>query len=167
MVIREPFDLSPQHGKPRFVPIYVVHEMKTGIPDVGRVFVDGCEDIEEVFDVHILRRDPSCFFETGLVRIDINRQPTEVALLGGTKERRRLWILGAKVVPEGCQHCDESVASIRQGENAKFVENLLPVRDVQEQPVKVVLIDTLGEESDHFKERAGVRAEFLEQGGSE
>jgi hypothetical protein len=88
MVIGKAFDLRPQHSLPWFVPIEVLHEVATSIPDTTRVRVDGCEDIEQVLNVHILRPDPLRFLNPGLPGSRINRQPGEVMILGRTEEWR-------------------------------------------------------------------------------
>jgi len=72
MVIREPFDPWPQNDEPWFVPREVRREIATGLPDVVRVGVDGCEDIEQMLDVYVLRRDPPCFSEVKLFWVMID-----------------------------------------------------------------------------------------------
>jgi len=61
---------------------------------------------------------------------------------------------------EWCQHCDEPIASICQGENAKHVEHVWSVGDGRKQPFKVLFIDTLweGEEGDDSEKPTGIRA---------
>ena len=54
-----------------------------------------------------------------------------------------------------------------QGENTKFVEDICSVGDGGKQPVNVVLVDALGEESDNRKEVASIGAKLLEHGGGE
>jgi len=54
-----------------------------------------------------------------------------------------------------------------QGENAKFVEHICYVGDGREQPVKVVLVDTLREKRNNSEKSSGVRAKFLECRGGE
>ena len=70
IVIRECFDLWSQHDKPWFMLIEVIHKSGADIPDILRVSIDRCEDIEQVLDVHILWHDPSRFFKAGLVRMN-------------------------------------------------------------------------------------------------
>jgi hypothetical protein len=72
MAVWESLELWPQHNQPWFVPTEVPHEIGTGTPDAVRVQVNGCEDIEQVFDIHIFRHDPSCFFVVGATRRRIN-----------------------------------------------------------------------------------------------
>ena len=72
MVIRESFDLRPQHDQPPFAPIEVPRESNTGTPDTGRVWVNGREDVEQVLNIHILRRDPSRLIEARLARVNDN-----------------------------------------------------------------------------------------------
>ena len=86
MDIWEPFDLRSQHDEPWFVRKEVLHEMLTGIPDIARVGINSCKDIEQMLDIHILRNDPSRLFEVRLVEIKINRQPIKVMLLGCREE---------------------------------------------------------------------------------
>jgi hypothetical protein len=101
--------------------------MVAGIPDVVQARVNRCEDVKQVLDIDILRRDPSRFFEAGLARIKINRQPAEVTIFGRVEEWKRHWVFGAKMVSEWRQHRDESVASIRQGKNAELVKDVSSV----------------------------------------
>ena len=54
-----------------------------------------------------------------------------------------------------------------QRKNAELVEDLRSVGDGWKQPVKVVLVNTLGEEGDDLEERSGIGAKFLEHGGGE
>jgi hypothetical protein len=70
------------------VPIEVLHEVITSIPDITPVWVDGCEYIKQVLNVHILQHNPSRLFKPGLVRININRQPAEVTIPGRAEEWR-------------------------------------------------------------------------------
>ena len=81
MVIRESFDPRPQNDESIFVSHEMYHEVVTGIPDAVRVQVDSCEDIEQVFNVYVLRCDPSCFSEVGLARIKVDRHTGELAFL--------------------------------------------------------------------------------------
>ena len=46
-----------QNNIPRSAPIYVAPKPNAGTPDVIRVRNDGYEDIDQVLDVDILRRD--------------------------------------------------------------------------------------------------------------
>ena len=87
-------------------------------------------------------------------------------ILGSTEEGRGPWVLGAEVVPNWCQHCDEVIAPVRQRKSTEFVEDVLSVRDGGEEPIEVVLVDAVGEERDHSEEVTGIRAEFAECGGS-
>jgi len=167
VIVREPFDFWSQNDEPLFVPNEVVRESGAGFPDIVRVLVNGCEDIEQVLNVYILRRDPPRFSEPGLVRTKINRHPGEVKFPGRAEEWKRLWILGSKIISERCEHCDESVGSMRQGKNAEFVEEVCSVGNSGKQPVDFVLIDTLREEGDDSEQRSGVRAKFLEHRGGE
>jgi len=70
------------------VSIEVPYEISAGVPDTFRVCVDGCEDNEQVLDVHILRRDPPRLLEPGVVRGEPDRESEEVTFLYRTKERR-------------------------------------------------------------------------------
>ena len=88
MVIREAFDLRSQHDQPLFMPIEVSHETSTDIPGNDRVRVDGCEDIEQVLDVHVFQHDPSCLLEARLVRINKNQQAAKVLVLCFAEEWR-------------------------------------------------------------------------------
>jgi len=47
---------------------------------------------------------------------------------------------------------------MRQGENAERVKDSRSVRDRGEQPIKVVLVDTLREECDNTKKPSSVRS---------
>ena len=51
MVVREGFDLRLQNGESTLVLNEVLHELGTGNPDVVRVPIDCCEDIEQVLDI--------------------------------------------------------------------------------------------------------------------
>jgi hypothetical protein len=46
-------------------------------------------------------------------------------------------------------------------------KTLVPVRDGGKQPINVVPIDALREESDDAEKRSGIRAKLLEHGGGE
>ena len=70
--------------------------------------------------------------------------------------------MGAEVVSNWCQHGDEVVAAMSQRKDAKFVEDVLSIGDCWEQPVEVILVNSVWEECDNFEEIAGVGAEFLE-----
>ena len=72
VIVREPFDLWSQNDEPLFVPNEVVHKFVAGFPDIVQVCIDGCEDIEQVLNIHILRCNPSRFNEPGLDRIKID-----------------------------------------------------------------------------------------------
>ena len=72
MIIREPFDPWLKNDQSLFVPKEVLHETGAGIPDTVRACVDCSEDIQQVLDVYIFRRDPSRFFEVGLGRINLD-----------------------------------------------------------------------------------------------
>lgn len=45
MIVREPFYLWPKHGLPQFVPVGLVHQIGTNVPNFIRVRVGGCEGI--------------------------------------------------------------------------------------------------------------------------
>src|SRR6266478_6445109 len=105
------------------------HQTNTGIPYTVRVWVNRCDYIEQVLDIHILRRDPLCFLVARLVRINRSCQPAEVTALGRIEEWGRIEIFWTKVISEWCQHCDESITSVCQGENAEFVEDVCSVGD--------------------------------------
>jgi len=65
-----------------------------------------------VLNIHILRRDPSCFSETRLVWVNIDRRPGKVALLGYAEERGRLRVLGGGVIPVWREHSGKSIVPI-------------------------------------------------------
>lgn len=71
MIVWEPFDPWLQIDESSFVPIEMPCEIGAGFPDTVRVRADRYEDIEQVLDIYVLRRDPSCFPEVGLVWINI------------------------------------------------------------------------------------------------
>ena len=71
------------------------------------------------------------------------------------------------MVSEWCQHRDETVVPIGQGENAELVEDGLPVGSGRKQPVEVLLADPLREEGNDSEKLPGVRAELLEHWGGE
>ena len=85
------------------MPIEVHCKIGTGVPDFVRVCVEGREDVEQMFGVHVFRSDPPRFFEPRLVRLKITQQPepTEVLILSCTEEWGRPWILRSKIVSEG------------------------------------------------------------------
>ena len=70
MIVWETFNPWPQNRESLLVPKEVLHEIRTSIPDPVRVGVDRREDIEQVFNIYVLRRDPLRCFEAGLVRIN-------------------------------------------------------------------------------------------------
>ena len=59
MIIWEPFDLWLQDDESLFVANEVLDKVCAGIPDAVRIRIDRREDIEQVLDIYILRRDPS------------------------------------------------------------------------------------------------------------
>ena len=63
-------------------------------------------------------------------------------------------VLRSEIVSDRRQQRNEAVAPIGQGENTKFVENILSVGGGGEEPIEVLLIDPLGEESDNSEEVA-------------
>ena len=67
-----------------------------------------------------------------------------------------------KVISERRQHRDESVAPICQRKDTGFVEDGSSVGDGGEQPIDVVLIDALREESDDTEEVTGAGTKFAE-----
>ena len=71
------------------------------------------------------------------------------------------------MIPKWRQHCDKSIGSIRQGEGAEFVKNILSVGDGWKQPVGILLIDALREERDDSEKLPGIRAEFSKHWGGE
>ena len=71
------------------------------------------------------------------------------------------------VVSNGRQHRDEAVVPMRQRKGEEFVEDFLLVGDSGEQPVEVLFVDALGEESDNFEEVTSIGAEFAERWRSE
>ena len=73
MIIRESFYFWSQHSEPWFVPLEVSNEIGAGVPGVIRNRVEGCEDIEEVFNIHVLRPDPPRFSKLRLVRFEVTR----------------------------------------------------------------------------------------------
>ena len=87
--------------------------------------------------------------------------------LGCTEQRRCVGILGRKVVSEWRKHRDKSVAPICERKDAEPVKDVGSVGDGRKKPVNIVLVDTLREESNDFKKRSGIGAEFLEHGGGE
>ena len=52
--------------------------------------------------------------------------------------------------------------SIRQGEDAEFVEHVWPIGDGWKQPVYVLFVDTLWEEGNDPKDLSRIGAEFSE-----
>lgn len=71
------------------------------------------------------------------------------------------------MVPEWRQHRDESITSVRHGEDAEVVEDVCCVEDSGEQPLEVFLVGTSGEEGDDSEKPPGVGAGFLEHWGGE
>ena len=67
-----------------------------------------------------------------------------------------------EIISERCQHRDESLASIGQGENAECVERVWSVRDGWEQPIGVSFVHTLQEEGDNSEKPTGFRTEISE-----
>lgn len=110
----------------------MLHEIATGGPDVVGVCVDGCEDIEQMFDIRVLRCDPPRLFVAGLVGINFDRQPTEVTILGRAEEWGCHRIFRTKIVSEWRKHRNKSVVPIRQREDAEFVEDVCDVGNVRE-----------------------------------
>jgi hypothetical protein len=73
MVIWESFYLWHQHSEPWLVFMEMIQKISTGVPGVVRIHVKGCEDIEQVFDIHVLRSDPLRFVEPRLVTFEITQ----------------------------------------------------------------------------------------------
>ena len=71
------------------------------------------------------------------------------------------------MVSDWCQHGDEIVALRGQGKNTEFVEDFLSIGNGGEQPVEVILVNTLGEKCNDPKEVTGMRTKLAECGGSE
>ena len=90
------------------------------------------------------------------------RQPGEITFLGCTEEWRGRRVLGAEIVSEWYQHRDKPIASVGQGEDAKCIEHVWPIRDHWKQPTNVLFVDPLGKEGSDSKKPSGVRAKFLE-----
>ena len=88
-------------------------------------------------------------------------------IFGRAEEWGRPWVLRTEIVSEGRQHRDEVVASICQRKCTKLVEYAQSVGDRGEQPVKVVLTDTLREECDDSEDFTGDGTEVAECWGSE
>jgi hypothetical protein len=65
MVVRECLDLWSQYSESRFVPMEVIQETGACLPDDFRAWIERCEDVKQVFDVHVLRCDPSRFSKLG------------------------------------------------------------------------------------------------------
>ena len=127
MAVHISFDFWPRHCIPSLVPIQVLDKIGTDVPNDVRVRVDGCEDVKQVPNVHVIRRNPPCFFKLGLLGINHDRQPAEVVILGCAEEGRQFRISGTKVVSGWCQHGDEVAASRCQREKTKLVGYVLPV----------------------------------------
>ena len=72
MVVRESFYLRSQHSGPGFVPTEVHDEVGADVPDVVRVRGERCEDVEQMFGVHVLRCDPLRFCESWLAGFEFN-----------------------------------------------------------------------------------------------
>ena len=103
--------------------------------------------------------------------------------LGPVEEWGEPWTFRAKVVSEGCQHGDQTVASVCQRKKAEFVKGCFSVggrgkwlarsdgkqpnknASCREQPLQVVLIDALRKEGNDTEEVTSVRAELLKNGG--
>ena len=115
-----------------------------------------------MLDVYILRRDPSCFSEVGLVWINLDRHPGEVTFPGDGEEWERVGIFGTKIVSEWRKHCDESVAPMHQRKGAELVKNIYSVGNGGKKLADIPLINTLGEGSDDTERCSGIRAKFLE-----
>ena len=54
MIIRESFYLLRQGDQTSFVPIKVPQKVEADIPDIIRICVGRCENIEQVLHVHVL-----------------------------------------------------------------------------------------------------------------
>ena len=69
MVIRECLNIGSKLDKPRIVPIEL-DKIDTGTPDAPRYHIDGYGNVEQTLDIHILRYDPSRFFEARVTSSD-------------------------------------------------------------------------------------------------
>ena len=81
---------------------------------------------------------------------------------GCAEEAGRLRVWGAKVVSDGCQHCDETVAPMRQRKHTEFVKGVLSVGNGGEKPVEILLVDALGEKSNDSEEVSCIGTEAEE-----
>ena len=54
MIIREPLDRRLEHSDSTLMLEEAVYEAGTGTPNITRVNVDSCEDIEQVLDIYVL-----------------------------------------------------------------------------------------------------------------
>ena len=73
MIIRESLYSWSQHSRPWFVTAEVPHKVTAGVPGVVRDRLEGCENFEQVFDIHVFRCDPLRFNEPRLVRVEITQ----------------------------------------------------------------------------------------------
>ena len=58
MIAWESFNLGPRYSESYFVQVEVPHETGIGFLDIIRVRANGYEDIEQMLDIYIPRRDP-------------------------------------------------------------------------------------------------------------
>ena len=86
MIVWKSLDFWLQKDESLLEPNEMRHEIDTCSPNAVRVWVDCCEDVEQVLDVYVLRCDPLCFSEVELVWIDIHRHPGEVVFFGRAEE---------------------------------------------------------------------------------
>ena len=71
------------------------------------------------------------------------------------------------MISEWDQHRDVSIAPVCQRKDAKPVEYGGSVGDGRKQPVEVVFINALWEESNDFEESSSIRAKCFEHGGGQ
>ena len=71
------------------------------------------------------------------------------------------------MVSDRGEHGDEIITSMCQRQGAEFVEDGFYVGGHWEQPLEIIPVDPLGQESNHCEEVSGARAEFTEGRGSE
>ena len=72
MVIAKALEPRPQHRSSWFVPKEMLNEVASSTLSFAPGCVNGCEDIEQVLNTHVLRRDPSRFSKPGPIGVNAN-----------------------------------------------------------------------------------------------
>lgn len=149
MVVREPLNFWSKHGVTFPVPTQGLMKLEQTSQATSESR-DGCEDIEQVFDIRVLRHYPSPLFKAKLTFNPSweTDQSNGIWLHGGGE------MMGANIVTKA------PVQDVK--ERTQIVENVLSVGNGGERLAEVFLVGALRGERDSFEKVTSIRAEFAE-----